>query len=1090
MNKSLAQFAHFDSKTEKFATLDLSSLFGGRKPYIYTVQETRSGDVWAATKGEGLIFLPKGKAEGAKRYSHAQNNSNSIGHDFVQTIFEDSLGGLWFGTNGKGLWTFDSVSEGFSKRTAVSGNENQIETGTQITGITEDADSNLWVATTDGLHFYDRATNELSHYGELKPEFYRLRNENLTAIHYASDGMLYIGTNGSGFSRFSPTTGKIQHYVDAESRLPHDQIMGILEQNDRFIWITTRNGIARFDSLEENLRVFDEMDGIEKRLHQGALAKTEDGSLYFRGVTGFNQINSPEKLPANPALRSVPTLTHLRLFGKKVMPEFGGVIEKPLPNLEVVEIPYDKRNQISFEFTCLDPNFPDGGTFRYQLVNYDEEWQYDEAGTRLARYPALRPGKYELMLQSSPNGRLWDGIIVTKGVVIVPLWYQTWWARLLFLVGSLSASLGFVRLMVRSRIRQVERREEQLTAQRDRSEADLSRQLQNAVLLDRTTRDFRHDLRGDAIYKTPLQNLGDHFKVSRCVLRSMQEDSETGEVRLVTVGEHCAEGVAPICDIAPSISDVVANAVMHSEKPVACEFLDTNPDFISANEELRQIGVKSFIAVRTSFLDQPNGMLIIQQTDRTRAWTEDETKLLKSVASQFGNAIAQRDLTLKKERYRIELEEARQSADFANASKSEFLAKMTHELRTPLNAIIGFSQVIREDEALEERQREIVDIINESGEHLLNVVNDILDVSKIEVGKTEINLEQFELGPLLQSVRGMLNMKAESKGISFGLTQRTRLPGVIETDRSKVRQVLINLLGNGLKFTDKGAIGLSVGAEALTQGHQVGDQWRRKVRLVFEICDTGRGIAQHELPKLFEKFSQTETGHRSSEGTGLGLPIAKNFVNMLGGEIEVMSKEGFGTTFRFSIDCEEIAEIANANLADAGEIADIKNQKITGIEPEHGEIRILIAEDQPMNRLLLKKVLTKGGFQLAEAVNGREAYEKWSEWKPHLILMDEDMPIMKGSEATVAILNECHPDTAPVIISLTAYAFKQAREKAMAVGCKDFISKPFKVDELYATIAKHLSLKYTYADKVTEKAKDSEEQTDKSMNSEKETERA
>ena len=1058
----------FDPKTEEYATPDLSSLFNGRNPYIYSVLETRSGDVWASTKGEGLIFLPKGQTEGAKRYVHDQGVPNSIGHDFVQTIFEDSLGTLWFGTNGKGLWTFDSVSDGFLKRSAISEDANRIETGTQITGITEDADFNLWVAATDGLHFYDRPANKLAHCREVMPTYYRIRDENLTAIHYSSDGMLYIGTNGGGFYQFSPATGKTQHYINAQSRLPHDHILGIIEQNDRFIWITTGDGIARYDSVEDKIRVFDELDGIEKRLHQGSLTKTKDGILYFGGVSGFNQINPLEKLPDNPSLRSVPALTHLELFGKKVIPEFGGILEKPLLNTEVVEIPFDVRNQIGFEFTCLDPNFPDRGTFRYQLVNYDEGWQYDKARTRLASYPALRPGKYEFQVQSSPNGRLWGGAIVTKRVVIVPPWYQTWLARLLFLFGSLGASLGFVRLMVRSRIYQIERREEQLTAQRDRSEADLSRQLQNAVLLDRTTRDFRHDLRGDAIFQTPLQNLGKHFKVSRCMLRSMQEDPETGDVQLVTVGEHCAEGVASIGDTSFSVSDVIASAVIHSDKPVACEFLDTNPEFVSANEELHKIGVKSFIAIRTSFLDQPNGMLVLHQTDRTRAWTEDESKLLKSVASQFGNAIAQRDLTLKEERYRTELETARHNADLANAAKSEFLAKMTHELRTPLNAIIGFSQVIREDDALEERQREIVDIINNSGEHLLDVVNDILDVSKIEAGKTEINLEQFELKPLLHSVKEMLNMKAESKGICFELTQRTSLPKVIETDRSKVRQVLINLLGNGLKFTDQGAIGLTVGAEALTQGARDGGQWRRKVRLVFEIRDTGRGIAQHELPRLFDKFTQSETGRRASEGTGLGLPIAKNFVNMLGGDIEVTSKEGFGTIFKFSIDCEEVAEIATAEDTAIDESGDHKNQQINGIAPENGDIRILIAEDQPVNRLLLKKVLKKGGFQLAEAVNGREAYEKWSEWKPHLILMDEDMPIMKGSEATVAILKECHPDTAPVIISLTAYAFEQAREKALSVGCKDFISKPFKANELYATIAKHLDLKYTYAEKTPE----------------------
>ncbi|MEM6916539.1 MAG: response regulator, partial [Verrucomicrobiota bacterium] len=222
------------------------------------------------------------------------------------------------------------------------------------------------------------------------------------------------------------------------------------------------------------------------------------------------------------------------------------------------------------------------------------------------------------------------------------------------------------------------------------------------------------------------------------------------------------------------------------------------------------------------------------------------------------------------------------------------------------------------------------------------------------------------------------------------------------------------------------------------------------------------GITEEEIPKLFERYSQTESGRRSSEGTGLGLPIARNFIQLLGGDVTVESVFGEGTTFRFYIECEELPSVAVEENVLSTILDESTAQRIIGFDSPKEEIRILIAEDQPTNRLLLKKILGKAGFILAEAENGQEAIEKWHDWKPDLILMDEDMPVKKGSEATREIKSLAPANEDPVIVSLTAYALEQARNSAIEAGCNDFVAKPFRSHELFSVISKHLDLQYQF----------------------------
>jgi len=420
---------------------------------------------------------------------------------------------------------------------------------------------------------------------------------------------------------------------------------------------------------------------------------------------------------------------------------------------------------------------------------------------------------------------------------------------------------------------------------------------------------------------------------------------------------------------------------------------------------------------------------------------------------------ANADLEARVAERTAEVLEAKNAAEAASRAKSVFLANMSHELRTPLNAILGFSQLMARDRQLSSTHLENLRIINQSGEHLLNLINDILEMSKIEAGHKVLNLEHFNLPQLLDSLTRMLRLKADTKGLALTSTYPTDLPTSIQTDRHKLRQVLINLLGNAIKFTERGYVALRVAIAAPTlpaaaQSYAF-EPTAAGLVLRFEVVDSGCGIAPEEMNLLFEPFAQTESGRLSQEGTGLGLPISRQFVQLMGGNLTVVSAVGQGSTFSFEIPVAVSATVVPPVT---------EQRRAIAIAPHQPAYRILVVEDNWANRVLLCNLLTDLGFTVDSADDGQAALDRWQTWQPHLIFMDIRMPMMDGYETTRRIRQQEAASGRPAtkIIALTAGVFENNLTQFRAAGCDDVLHKPIQATLIAQTIARYLNVDYLY----------------------------
>ncbi|HND40044.1 MAG TPA: AAA family ATPase, partial [Accumulibacter sp.] len=435
-------------------------------------------------------------------------------------------------------------------------------------------------------------------------------------------------------------------------------------------------------------------------------------------------------------------------------------------------------------------------------------------------------------------------------------------------------------------------------------------------------------------------------------------------------------------------------------------------------------------------------MVIASRRGEPRVVLASGQAMIDDSGKQLGAVASMHDVTEEK-RIQAQLKTAKEAAEAANRAKSVFLANMSHELRTPLNAILGFSELMWRDEATTDPQRQRLDIINRSGKHLLALINDVLDMAKIEAGRVQLEIAPFDLRELTGDLMDLMRVRAVEKNLELQLEQSSELPRLIRGDETKLRQVLVNLLGNAIKFTREGRVSLRLGAESDPHG----------LRLLIDVEDSGPGISPQDQARIFEPFVQLEQA-APQNGTGLGLTISRQFVHLMGGQLTLTSQLGQGSCFRVELPVE-----AAAPSEVSVEVDD--DREVVGLVAGQPVYRILIVEDQPENALLLRTWLEGTGFQTQIAENGEQGVALFQAWQPHLIWMDRRMPEMDGLEATRQI-RALDGGRAVKIVAVTASVFADEDAAMLAAGIDDVLHKPVQSSAIFDCLARMLGVSYSY----------------------------
>ena len=984
----------YDPRADRLTEYPFSSGLG--VPGSNLLDDGRNG-FWVPS-ADGLYHFDRQSERFSQRFRHDRTNPDSLSDSGVTSVYRDRAGLLWLGSEYGGVNVINFQHEQFSTYRHDPDNPNSSISPGIVTAIHEDADGILWLGFyRRALTRFDRGTGRITHY-QPDPENDNTLGQgtNLNSIHKDARGILWLGGWGSGLDRFDEQTGQFKHYrhnPENPNSLVSNHVLYIHEDPKGALWLGQKEGLSHFDPDTDQ----------------------------------FTNYRPDPDDPTSLGHKDVSVI-HQGRSGELWLGTWGGVLSR-----------FDTEAE-TFRNYRPDGNDP------HQLNGGNIHALYEDRTETL--WVGAADGLYRLDRESDTFTRYTDN----KGLPNSSI------------EGIMEDDAGRLWLSTKNGLSRFNPRTETF---RNYDESD------GLLGVDFSEGCYERGRAGEMFFCNSEgvnaffpEKIQDNPFVPPVVITEFSIFNKPVSIESDSVLKQAisyTDSLALSYQARVFSLEFAALSYANSQKNryrYRLEGFET--DWNDTNSSQRMATYTNLEPGRYTFR--------VQASSSDGVWNEEGVSLPITIIPPWWDTWWFRSLAwlallglltaaylyrVRQIRWRTveleaqvtertsELKVAKEHAESANKAKSRFLANMGHELRTPLNAVMGFSELLSFDSNLTGDQQSNLKIINRSGEHLLNLINDILDMAKIESGKCILNIAPFDLGTLIQDVANMMRIQADKKGLRLQVEHSTLIPRRIVGDEARLRQVLVNLVGNALKFTREGGVVIRLGVK-----HEDTD-W-----LIIEVEDTGIGISAEQQESVFEPFVQLGK-QGGSTGTGLGLSITYQIVQNMGGRIELESTLGQGSIFRVTLPITE-AEDGDSDMSH-------DERAVKYLAPGQPTFRILVVEDQADNQALIHHLLDKVGFEVMIADNGEQGIECFKSWQPHFIWMDRSMPVMDGMTATKAIR------TLPggkdvIIVALTASAFSDERQEMLDGGMDDYLSKPYRAAEVYDCLAKYLGVTYVYED--------------------------